>query len=139
MCICCVFTFQLDPKFKSFISQPFAMNSCYNYPCTEDPYFSYYSSPLEDHVYQEPFLGPYEVLPSSHEENQAYNNYYQYQSYEVRRHHNSETFYYKTDEELYSTNPENSIDGKLLGSWDEFNYFRKVIETFLITVNIDLF
>ncbi|KAK6645582.1 hypothetical protein RUM43_001859 [Polyplax serrata] len=104
---------------------PFTMNSCYNYPCIEDPYFSYYSSPLEDHLYQEPFLGPFEVLPSSQEESQVYNNYYQYQSYEVRRHHNSETFYYKTDEELYSTNPESTIDGKLLGPWDGYNYYNK--------------
>lgn len=105
------------------------MNSCYNYPCTEDPYFSYYSSPLEDHIYQEPFLGSFEVLSSSPEENHTY-NHYQYQSYEVRRHHNSETFYYKTDEELYSTTQEGFFDGKLLGQWDGLNFLKKVIDLF---------
>ena len=103
------------------------MNSCYNYPCTEDPYFNYYNSPIEDHVYQEPFIEPYQVSSPS-QENQSYNNhsFYQYQSFEVRRHHNSETFYYKTDEEYYSLPLESPVEGKFLGPLDGFNYFKKV-------------
>ena len=63
--------------------QPFGIDT-YNFPCLEDPYNNYRSLALNY-----PFKTVYEN-----------DNSCRYQSYEVYRHHNSETFYFESNENV---------------------------------------
>lgn len=85
--------------------QPLAIT---NFCCSEERF--YYNPPAEQSLTYHPFDNVQEV----------------YQSYEVYRHHNSETFYYKTNEN--ECLPEKGI-------WDENNYFKVF---FMIVLNVIL-
>lgn len=106
----------------------------------EDPYFNFYKSPFQEpEAYQELFQGSFEPYHTPPQDSRSYDSYLQYQSYEVQRHHNSETFYYKADEELYSILTEDSFEGKLsplLDNLDGFNNSKKVNHKEMFHINV---
>ncbi|KAL0270988.1 UNVERIFIED_CONTAM: hypothetical protein PYX00_008239 [Menopon gallinae] len=98
-----------------------------NYSCAESPVLNYYNSPLDaTEYYHEPVIDTFQPLNIPNENVRSCNNYIQYQCYEVRGHHNSETYYFKTDEQPVVSGDSLS-DGKpyFLENWNGLIYSRK--------------